>query len=105
MTGMPFVWAFWAGRPGAVGPEHLAALKAARDGGVEARDEIARQFAAPDADEERLETIRSYLRDNIECLLDDRRIASLNKFYEKANELGVVPATRPLRFYEGADSR
>ncbi|MCE2542432.1 MAG: menaquinone biosynthesis protein [Acidobacteria bacterium] len=105
MTGMPFVWAFWAGRPGVVGPEHLAALQAARDRGVEAHDEIAGKFVAPDDDEERLETVRGYLRDNIECLLDDRRIASLNKFYEKANELGVVPTTRPLRFYDGADFR
>ena len=77
----------------------------ALDAGVAARDEIARRFVAADDDEEKLETVRSYLRDNIECVLDDRRVASLNRFYEKANELGVVPATRPLRFYEGTDSR
>lgn len=105
MTGMPFVWAFWAGRTGAVGPAHVEALQAARDSGVAARDEIAAGFVAPDDDEERLEAVRAYLRDNIECTLDERRRASLKKFYETARDLGVVPATQPLRFYEGADPR
>ncbi len=103
MTGMPFVWAFWAGRPGAVGPAHVEALQAARDKGVAARDEIAAGFVAPDDDEERLETVRKYLQNNIECTLDERRRASLKKFYETARDLGVVPATHPLRFYEGGD--
>ena len=100
MTGLPFVWAFWAGRPGAVGPAHVAALQAARDAGVAASDEIAGRFAGPDGDEERLETVRAYLRDNIECTLDERRLASLKKFYDTAHDLGVVPATRPLSFYQ-----
>ena len=104
MTGMPFVWAVWAGRAGVVGQAHLAALLAARDRGVAARDEIAGRCVAPD-DEEKLETVRNYLRDNVEYVLDDRRVASLKKFYEKANEVGVVPALRPVRFYDGADSR
>ena len=105
MTGMPFVWAFWAGRPGAVGPEHVEALQAARDRGVAARDEIAAAFVAPDDDEERLQTVRKYLEQNIEYTLDERRLASLRKFYATAHELGVVPATRPLSFCEGGDSR
>ena len=105
MTGQPFVWAIWAGRPAAVGPAHLAALQAARDEGVAARDEIARRFVAPDDDEEKLETVHRYLRENIECVLDEPRLASLGKFYEKAKELRVVPATLPLRFYGGNGSR
>ena len=105
MTGMPFVWAFWAGRAGAVGPAHVEALQAARDRGVAARDEIAAAFAAPDDDEERLQTVRKYLEQNIEYTLDERRCASLTKFYAKAHEIGVVPATRPLSFYGRGDSR
>ncbi len=40
MTGLPFVWAFWAGRPGALPQEAMAALLAARDqrGGGVGRD-------------------------------------------------------------------
>ena len=99
MTGMPFVWALWAGLPDAVGSPHLDALEAARDRGVAERDDIARQFVGPDGDEDRFETVRDYLHGNIECGLDERRCDSLKKFFATAHELGIVPATRPLRFY------
>ncbi len=34
LTGLPFVYAAWTGRPGALTPAHLAALAAARDRGL-----------------------------------------------------------------------
>ena len=104
MTGMPFVWALWAGLPDAVGSPHLDALEAARDRGVAERDDIARQFVGPDGDEDRFETVRDYLHGNIECGLDERRCDSLKKFFTTAHELGIVPATRPLRFYARPES-
>ena len=36
MTGLPFVYAFWAGRSGIVGPADVAALQEARDRGLTA---------------------------------------------------------------------
>ena len=41
MTGLPFVWAFWAGRPAVLGAEDVRALQEARDAGVAARTAIA----------------------------------------------------------------
>ena len=41
LTGLPFVYAAWTGRPGVLGPRHLAALAAARDAGLAAREAIA----------------------------------------------------------------
>ena len=41
MTGLPFVWAFWAGRGGSLSGEALGALTEARDAGVAASDAIA----------------------------------------------------------------
>src|SRR5207245_2869934 len=41
MTGLPFVWAFWAGRTGAVDAEGVRALQQARDEGVAQSDVIA----------------------------------------------------------------
>ncbi|MEP6916600.1 MAG: menaquinone biosynthesis protein, partial [Acidobacteriota bacterium] len=41
MTGLPFVWAFWAGRPEALSRTAVDALIAVRDAGVAASDEIA----------------------------------------------------------------
>ena len=37
---MPFVYAFWAGRPEALTPDDVLALQQARDAGVERIDDI-----------------------------------------------------------------
>src|SRR5439155_18006091 len=42
MTGLPFVYAFWAGYPDALGAEDVMTLQRARDAGVARPDEIAR---------------------------------------------------------------
>ena len=44
LTGLPFVWAFWAGRPGAVSPAAVQAITDARDAGVAASDQIAASY-------------------------------------------------------------
>ncbi len=48
LTGLPFVYAAWTGRPGAASREHCEALQAARDRGVAAAPEIARAAGAGD---------------------------------------------------------
>ena len=100
MTGLPFVWAFWVGRAGAVAQPHLDALRAARSGGVEALDAIAAQFAPAGEDDEAVEIARAYLRENVAYTLDDRDLAGLKKFYQVAADLGVVPAAGKVRFHD-----
>src|SRR4051794_39757922 len=65
MTGLPFVWAFWAGRPGALSRARLAELQDARDGGVTGSDRIADDYCGPG----RAALCRRYLRDNIRYVL------------------------------------
>ena len=48
MTGLPFVWAFWAGRPEALRAEHVEQLAQARDEGVAASDEVAAAYCGPE---------------------------------------------------------
>jgi chorismate dehydratase len=98
LTGLPFVWAFWAGRAGAVGSRHVAALKAARDEGVAASDQIADAYCGP----ARAALGRSYLRDNIRYTLDHRAIAGLRRYYELAEQHEVVDAARAPAFYSAA---
>jgi chorismate dehydratase len=95
MTGLPFVWAFWAGRPATIRPEAAAALVAARDAGVAALDRIAQDYCGP----ERAALGRTYLRDNIRYGLGDREQAGLRRFYELAREHDVVDLTRPIAFF------
>ena len=43
-----------------------------------------------------------YLRDNIKYRLGPREREGLELFYRYAADVGVVAATRPLTFFEGA---
>jgi chorismate dehydratase len=95
LTGLPFVWAFWAGRPGALSAAAVAALTAARDAGVAASDEIADAYCGP----ARAALGRAYLRDNIRYTLDERAVAGLRKYYELAAKHGVIEHVRPIEFY------
>jgi chorismate dehydratase len=97
MTGLPFVYAMWVGRPGAATPAHCLALQQARDNGVAHLREIAREVSDGDPDVERRSL--NYLRDNLKYSLGARDAAGLRRFHELAAEIGLVPALVPLQFY------
>lgn len=97
MTGLPFVYAFWAGRAEALTHDDVLVLQQARDAGVERIDEISRQYS-PGAPA-RQEAGARYLRDNIKYHLGPEERAGLELFYRYAAEARVVPETRALRFF------
>ena len=90
LTGLPFVWAFWAGRPGALSAGAVDALLAARDAGVAAVDAIATAYCGP----LRAARGRAYLRDNIRYTLGEREELALSSFYELAGRHEIVDAGR-----------
>jgi chorismate dehydratase len=96
-TGLPFVYAFWAGWPDAVTPGDVEALQQARDEGVAHPDEVARAYY-PD-DPGRQAVAARYLRDNIRYVLGDEELEGLRTFYRYAAELDVVLYDGSLRFY------
>jgi chorismate dehydratase len=95
MTGLPFVWAFWAGRGGALSAAGKEALIAARDAGVAGSDRLAEEYCGPT----HAALGRAYLRDNIRYVLGDREAEGLRRFYELAHEYELVEATRPVTFF------
>jgi chorismate dehydratase len=97
LTGLPFVYAFWAGRADALEPGDVMTLQQARDAGVAASGEVARQYLR-EAPELQAVGVR-YLRDNIKYYLGDEERAGLELFYRYASEIGVAPASGGLRFY------
>ena len=97
MTGLPFVYAFWAGRADAVTSADVVALQEARDRGLQATAAIARQ-SYPDSPEKAARAER-YLREDVKYDLGDREQAGLRRFYELAAEVGVVSAPAAPRFY------
>jgi chorismate dehydratase len=97
MTGLPFVYAVWAGRPDALDREQVVALQDARARGEREVAEIARETGGgnPAIEHRNLE----YLRDTLRYGLSERETAGLARFHALAVELGIAPAVRPLRFY------
>jgi predicted solute-binding protein len=100
-TGLPFVFAFWAGRPGAVTAVDVAALQAARDRGVAAADEVAAEFFRQQPESVALGA--RYLRDNVKYGFTEREIAGVARFYDEAVGLGLAPAFREVRFFRDDD--
>jgi chorismate dehydratase len=97
LTGLPFVYAFWAGRAGALEPGDIEALQRARDAGVAASDEVACAYLR-DTPERQALGMR-YLRDNIKYHLGSDERAGLELFYRYAAEIDVAPLPGGLRFY------
>ena len=90
------MYAFWAGRPGALTPDDVKALQAARDAGVARPDEIGRAYFDDPA---RQALAARYLRDNIKYSLGPEERAGLELFYQYAVEAGAINRAEPLRFF------
>lgn len=96
-TGLPFVWAFWAGRPGVATRDDVERLQAALKGGLEALAEIAWSYNG--AGPARGPRNEAYLRSNIAYALGEAELAALREFFRKAHVMGLIPAVPELRFY------
>ena len=94
--GLPFVYAFWFGRPGLLTAGDVAALGDACRLGVEHADEVARQHFP--GDPVRAAIGARYLRDNVDFGFAERELAGLTRFYRDAEDLGLVPGFREPRF-------
>ena len=98
VTGLPFVFAFWAGRAGSVEPGRRAAaagrarLRVARTS-TRSRERQARGVPG------RAERYRAYLRENIVFELGEAEQAGLREFYRRAHALSLIPAVPELRFH------
>ena len=97
MTGLPFIYAAWTGRPGAVTPSDVVALQAAGSAGVEAAEVIAAEYGAGDA--ARTARAAAYLRDNVKYALGREETAGLQLFLDYAAELDLAPRRRVLDFF------
>jgi chorismate dehydratase len=88
-TGLPFVFAMWAARPGVKIDGLPQVFAAARNAGTARIDEIAR-FEAPRLQiaEERC---RSYLRHNLRFRIGRREERGLEKFRQLATQHGLAP--------------
>ena len=96
-TGLPFVYAFWAGPAGAVGARQVARLQAALQAGLARLDAIAASYNGHAA--ERRARNEAYLRSNIVFAFGAAEAAGLREFYRRAFALGLVPKEPELSFH------
>lgn len=97
LTGLPFVYAFWAGRPGVVDADGVRRLQEAQRQGVALLDRIAARYNGLGAGQ--AARSESYLRNNIVYRLGDDERAGLTEFYRRAFALGLIPRLPELRFH------
>ena len=98
LTGLPFVFGFWAGRPDALTPAHLQALRESSQAGVTALNEIA--WAHYPDSETLAATSGEYLHKNFQYRFDDDCLASLQWFYKSASKLGIIQEAPTVQFYD-----
>ena len=97
MTGLPFIYAAWTGRSGAVTSADVEALQRAQQVGVESVDAIAAEYGRGDAG--RTARAAAYLRDNVKYGLGVDEAKGLQLFLNYAADLGLAPRRRPLEFF------
>jgi predicted solute-binding protein len=98
-TGLPFVWAFWAGPLDldVITPAVVQDLQRARDAGVAASDAIAAAYCADTPARQPL--AQRYLRENIQYNLDERGLQGFQRFCREAAASGIIAAEPPVNFY------
>jgi chorismate dehydratase len=96
LTGLPFVFAFWASRQGFRDTTVVEKLNESRDYGVARTAEIAVRYAATLNLPENF--VRDYLERNVYYYLDETCIEGLNAFYNKAARIGAIKGQRSLEF-------
>lgn len=97
MTGLPFIYAAWTGRAGAIGREEVRLLQEAQTEGVASYPAIAAEYGNnnPAADARAL----AYLRDNMRYGLGADEEKGLQLFLDYAADLGLAPQRRHLEFF------
>jgi chorismate dehydratase len=96
LTGLPFVFAFWAARPGFKDERVAEALRSSREYGLAHIPEIAKRYSEPLSLKE--EFLRQYLTDNVDYHMDEACVEGLRQFYEMAARVGTIKSARSVEF-------
>jgi chorismate dehydratase len=95
-TGLPFVFAFWAGRDSETLQELAADLRVSRDYGLAHIDEVAAE-CAPKYNMT-LEEVKFYLTQNIDYNLNESHRRGLSLFCKLARDVGAISEVRDFAF-------
>src|SRR5579883_1185385 len=88
LTGLPFVFAFWAVRDGFRDESIVDTLKQSRDFGVAHIPDIAVRYS--ETLQIKKEFVQEYLETNVHYYMDEVCVQALDLFYEKAAKVGAI---------------
>ena len=94
-SGLPFVFAAWAARPGIVDREIYGILHTSRRQGVKVIDRIAEEFRWNGRRDPAL--VRRYLMEHIQYRLGAAEVQAIRRFLEAAERLGLVDRVPEIR--------
>jgi chorismate dehydratase len=97
LTGLPFVYAFWAARANVVSAAQVRRLKEALYAGQSAIPDIAAAYNG--AGSKQPELCESYLRENVSYRLGDEERRGLLEFYRRCQAQGLIDRVPELRFH------
>jgi cyclic dehypoxanthinyl futalosine synthase len=100
VTGLPFVYAMWAGRPGALSPagDDVALLQRSLEQGLASRAEIARAWAEAHGGAPAL--YYHYLTENIRYRLGAEELSGVGAFFDRMRAAGAIDRPARVRFYD-----
>jgi chorismate dehydratase len=96
LTGLPFVFAFWAVRAGVPDQGIVEALKESREFGIQNIPAIAKRYAEELSLKE--EFLQEYLTQNVHYYMDEACTEGLRQFYDMARRVGAIKSARSLEF-------
>jgi cyclic dehypoxanthinyl futalosine synthase len=102
-TGLPFVYAVWAGRAGVLDADDVALLHDSLEQGQAHRTEIARAWSEAHGGEQSL--YQKYLTENIRYTLDAEELSGMAAFFARAHATGVIAQNRRVLTFPVHDSR
>ncbi|MDB4933285.1 MAG: Menaquinone via futalosine step 3 [Labilithrix sp.] len=88
-TGLPFVFAAWFARAGAIDAEQEDILRVAKQKGLSRVDAIAKEHGARSGLDE--SSLRAYLTESIRYDLGDEELRGLERFWAEAAQAGLLP--------------
>jgi cyclic dehypoxanthinyl futalosine synthase len=100
VTGLPFVYALWAGREDALEDGDVALLQRSLTDGLAHRREIASAWAEAHGGPPSL--YERYLTDNIRYRLGAEELSGLAAFFDRMRKAGAVGRAVRARFYGGS---
>jgi chorismate dehydratase len=96
LTGLPFVFAFWAVRDGFTDKDIGRLLMESRDFGEANLPAIAEKYSG--LLDLKKEFVQEYLERNVYYHMNNASLEALRLFYEKAAEIGAIKSVRKLEF-------